>query len=179
MGVVTKDDERGIEYPAMTVMQHESIEEKVYLELVARTLGANALPIIYPISATGNLNSNIAVDFRDKLKKKMFSFLLDETAAEDFLLKHNKEVMVANDELALKAFFMNPYIQTTLLINECINLSMSIISGNIKLKERSGGRKDRYTSVSYANYFASFLDKDIMREEGNHDDDLLNSVVVL
>lgn len=178
LGVVMKNDEFGVEYPAMTIMQHESIDESTYLELFKRTTGLNALPVIYPISATGALNSAIAVDFRTKLKGKMFSFLLDETSAEDFLLKHNKEILVA-DDIGLRAFFMNPYVQTTLLINECINLSMSILNGNIKLKEQSGGRKDRYSCISYANYFISFLDKDIMKEDGNDEEDLLASVMVL
>ena len=55
------------------------------------------------------------------------------------------------------------------MINECINLSMRLLSGNIKLTEESGNRKDRYTSVSYGNYFASLLDKDLIKEVDEED----------
>jgi hypothetical protein len=45
-----------------------------------------------------------------------------------------------------------------------------MLSGNIKLIESPGSRKDRYTSISYGNYYASFLDQELVREEDNEDD---------
>ena len=56
------------------------------------------------------------------------------------------------------------------MINECINLSMKLLSGNIKLTEDAGSRKDRYTVVSYANFFASLYDKDLIREIDEEDE---------
>jgi len=67
-----------------------------------------------------------------------------------------------------KAWVLHPHVQTSLLINECVNLSMSVSGGYIKLTEPHGARKDRYTCLSYANYYASFLDSVLLREE---DDD--------
>ena len=45
-----------------------------------------------------------------------------------------------------------PYYQTTYLIDELINLDHDVSSGLIKVKEKSGMRKDRYSSLEY-NYY--------------------------
>jgi hypothetical protein len=166
LGQLTKDAERGIEYPPMTIMPHPSIEQKDYEELFARTLGVNALPIIYPISATSKSNSIMAVQMRDKLQKKLFGFLVDESAAEDFLIKstYSKEFLDEED-ISARAWFIAPFVQTSLLVNECINLSMTMVAGNLKLTEIPGARKDRFSSLVYGTYYASLLDQDLLRED--------------
>ena len=52
-----------------------------------------------------------------------------------------------------------PYVQTTLLINEMINLE-KVDTGNnlIKLKEPSTKRKDRYSSLGYLVYVTKQLE---------------------
>jgi hypothetical protein len=65
---------------------------------------------------------------------------------------------------------MNPYIQTGLLIGECINLDMTLVNGLIKLVEKSGTYKDRYSAISYANWIISHFDKDLLQENDNSDD---------
>ena len=47
-----------------------------------------------------------------------------------------------------------PYIQTTLLIYELIKLNSKINGNNVKIEERSGERKDRYSSLGY-NYWVA------------------------
>ena len=47
-----------------------------------------------------------------------------------------------------------PYIQTTLLVYELINLEYEIKGTNVKIKERSGMRKDRFSSLEY-NYYVT------------------------
>jgi hypothetical protein len=174
LGQITRDNSRNIEYPAMTIFPHESLEEKVVEELTKRTLGLNALPIIYPITGTSKLNSQIAVEMRDKLQKKMWAFLSDTVRAEDYL----SESVYSKEFLEDKAFFMHPFEQTNLFVTECINLSMSLAGGYIKLTEPSGHRKDRYSSVSYGNYFISFFDQDLIRDEDTSDDfDYLLSMI--
>jgi len=51
------------------------------------------------------------------------------------------------------------------MINECINLSMTTSIGNIKLTETPGSRKDRFSSLLYGTYYASLLDKELLKEE--------------
>lgn len=164
MSSVTINSERGIEYPAFTVMNVSAIDEKIWNELKERTLGVSAVPVVYPISATSKLNSDIAVAFRGALQKKLFDFLASDLDAEDYLIKTNKEFMNSTEELSTRTWLLHPYIQTNLLVGECLNLEMSILSGIIKLDE-GNGLKDRYTSVSYLNYFVSTtLDRELLRQ---------------
>jgi len=157
----------------MTIMPHKSIEDKQYTELFERTTGLNALQIIYPIYASASLNSKIAVEMRDKLQKRMISFLMDENTADEYLSKNIKGYMDVEDSFT-KANALAPYVQTSLFISECINLSMSLVSGNIKLTEPDNGRKDRYSSVSYGNFFVSLLDNDLLKESEQSEDEFLN-----
>lgn len=179
LGQITKDDERGIEYPAMTIMRHVSLDSNVYDELSKRTLGINAIPVIYPISGVAVLNSKIAVEMRDKLQKKMFGLLVDETRAEDFLIKSKLSEFMTNDDPSAKSFYLSPHVQTSLFINESIGLTMLMVSGNIKLVEVPGSRKDRYTSVAYGNYFASLLDADLLREGGEDNWDIIRNMTFI
>ncbi len=171
LGLITKDADRGEEYPAMTVMRHNTIDQKRYDELLTKTTALNAIPIIYPINADLKLNSEIAVEMRDKLQRRMFNFLVNDTDAEIYLLKNNKEFADPKTDSDLRAWILQPYVQTNILINESINLEMILSSGNIKLETgTAGARKDRYSSVSYGNYFASLLDKELLHEEDGSDD---------
>lgn len=170
LGNITRDDERDIEYDAMTVMRnirrYSDMTDTVYNELSSRTMSKNAKDVIYPISATAKLNSDIAVDFRDKLQRSMIEFLIEIEKAEDYLLDNSEEYKSAFERLDSyeKALLSNPYSQTNELINECVNLEYTISNGNIKIDEKSG-RKDRYTAISYGSYFASKLEMDLLMEE--------------
>lgn len=178
LGQITKDSERGIEYPAMTIMPHHTIDDSVYSELSKRTLGLNALPVIYCISANAKLNSVMAVEMRDKLQKKLFGFLVEETKAEDYLIKTRSGEYMKGDDVNAKAFFMQPYLQTSLLINEAINLSMTLMAGNIKLTEPSGARKDRIICLMMGNYYASLIDSNLLRgNDGSSDLDAMLAVM--
>ena len=65
-----------------------------------------------------------------------------------------------------------PYIHTTLLINELINLQTETKGVNIKVKEKSGMRKDRFSSLEY-NWWVclqlekSFQKRIVRQEDGN------------
>lgn len=166
---VTKSDDRGIDFPPLTVAEDNNIDEKVRIEFKERTLGLNAKPVIYPILATQALNSNIAVAFRSSLQKKMWDFLLPDGEAEEFLIKTYKDFM-NNDDDTTRAFYLNPYVQTSLMIGECIGLDMSLVNGMIKLVEKPGAYKDRYSSISYLNWVASFFDKNLLKENDESDD---------
>jgi len=164
LAVLTKDEERGIEYEAFTVFDHKSLDKKLIEELQEKTLGLNAKPVIYPIMANSKLNNDIAVDFRDKLQRSMCSFLIDDNDAEVYLTKHNKEYANNNGkDVNINIWFVKPYIETQLLINESVNLEYSFNGGNIKLDTVGTARRDRYTSNSYGNYFISLLELDLLK----------------
>ena len=57
-----------------------------------------------------------------------------------------------------------PYIHTTLLINELVNLRYEELGGKVRVYERSGMRKDRYSSLAYNYYVATQLESQINRK---------------
>ena len=72
----------------------------------------------------------------------------------------------------LQAKLLTPYVQTTALVNEMINLEAEFNDlGQVKLREPSSKRKDRYSSVSYGNYVANLLEREHLRKEESWDDD--------
>jgi hypothetical protein len=174
---ITKDEVRGKEYPAYTVMNNDSgwLDEKVWDELMDRTLGGDAVPCIFPIVGTSSLNSAIAVSFKDRLKRKLISFLVDDNTEEEYLIKSGNKDILDQDETGVRAYLLHSHLQTTLLINECISLDTIFVGGLVKLVEPSGGRKDRFTAVSYLNYFVSKMDIELLKDkwEGNSDEEFL------
>ena len=173
---VTKDEVRGLEYEAYTVLNSNDVDDKVYEELINRTLGQDALGCIFPISATSQLNSLIAVKFRERLKKKLVSFLIDDNAEEEFLIKSGNKDILDQEDTGIRAYLLQAHLQTSLFINESIALEMMLQNGLIKLIEPPGARKDRYTSVSYLNYYVSLMDTQLLKEKysGNDDEEFLS-----
>jgi hypothetical protein len=169
LGVVTKDEERGIEYEPLTVYEHKSLNENNINigELKYKTLAMKAKPVIYPISATPKLNSAIAVDFRDKLQKDMCHFLIDDIDAEDYLGSKNREYQKSQDT-NIKVWYIHPYRQLTEMVNECVNLKYSMSNTYVKLETVGMARKDRYTSCSYGNYFITLLEQDLLKEQEDY-----------
>lgn len=175
---ITSQEERGVEYPAMTVVDDEFVDEKLRIELRERTLGVDPIGVIYPISATAQLNSDIAVAFRSSLQKKLWTFLTDDIEAEEFLIRQDKEFKSNIHDSYIRAFYLNPHVQTGLFVAEAVNLEMTLVSGNIKLEEPEGMYKDRYTSVSYGNWIVSSIyDPEILKQKKAETDyDVLKSV---
>lgn len=164
---VTKDEVRGVEYDPYTVMATPDIDDKVYEELFARTLGKDALPVIFPITGSASLNSVIAIKFRERLKKRLVSFLVDDNTEEEFLIGARDKNILEQDDSTVRSYLLQANLQTTLLINESISLEMSMAgaAGLVKLVEPAGARKDRYTSVSYLNYYVSIMDTELLKDK--------------
>lgn len=168
---MTKDEVRGVEYKPYTVLNSIHVDTKVYDELIQRTLGKDAKQCVFPISATQQLNSHIAVKFRERLKKKLITFLVDDNTEEEFLIKSGNKDILDQDETELRAYLLQAHLQTSLLINECIALEMQMVNGVIKLIEPAGSRKDRYTSCSYLNYYVSLMDMELLGYKYTEQDD--------
>lgn len=170
---VTKDEVRGKEYPAYTVMDDDKdwIDKRVWDELKARTLGADAIGCIFPIAGTPALNSGIAISLKDRLKRKLISFLVDDNAEEEYLIKSGNKDILDQTDSGVRAYLIQSHIQTTLMINECISLDSVFLGGLVKLVEPPSGRKDRFTSLSYLNYFVSLLDIQLLKDSKSEDSD--------
>ena len=57
--------------------------------------------------------------------------------------------------------FQMPYINTTLLVDELTKLQHEEFNGKVRVHERSGMRKDRYSSISYNYYVALQIEQRI------------------
>lgn len=153
------DKDRKTEYGAFSCMNDERMAERCQV--------LDAPKLIYSVKGHQQFNSDCAVNLKDNLRKGKIKLLINENEAKDVLSKFR-----GYDSLPthIQVQFQTPYLQASMLINEMINLEATINhdTGIVHLKEPRTGRKDRYSSASYGNYFADLLEKDLRIE--NQDD---------
>ena len=171
LSAVTQDEERGVEYPAYTVMNSEQVDNALYDELMERTKAKDFIPCIYPIRATADLNARIAVKFKERMRNNLVKYLVDDNTEEDFLIQSGNKDILDQKDSGIRAHLLQAHLQTTLFINECISLEMAMTGGKFKLIKPEGSRKDRYTSVSYLNYYVSLMDIELLKERSNVGDE--------
>jgi hypothetical protein len=153
------DRENNKEYEPWNCINDEKMQE--------RCMYSDAPKVIYSIKGNPQLNSECAVLMRDALKRGKIRLLVSELEGREYL-KKLKGYSSLDIELQVK--FESVYIQTTLLVNEMINLEGEITESNlVKLKEPHNKRKDRYSSVTYGNYIANQLERDLMKSTSTDD----------
>lgn len=153
------DKERGVEYSPFACMNDKVLED--------RCLDSDAPRNIYSITGSVTLNDQCARKTKDEIMKGRVELLLNHNDAKLFLkdLKGYENLSI-EDKVKLEF----PYIQTTALINEMVNLSNVGLDGVIKLKEPRSGRKDRYSAFSYGIYFVSILTQMFLNTEDAESD---------
>jgi hypothetical protein len=153
------DRERQVEYEPWSCINDDKMAERCTYH--------NAEKRIFSIKGNQQFNSECAILLRDAFKRGSIKLLVNETDGKEYLRKlKGYDNLSAEDHTLLEM----PYIQTTLLINEMINLEGERTdSGLIKLKEPRSKRKDRYSSITYGNYVASLLERDLFKKN-NYDD---------
>lgn len=122
-------------------------------DLAKRCVYTDAPKVIYSIQGSSKLNNKIAVAMRNALRNKKLKLMIHENDAEEILSS-----LKGYDNLpeSIKIKFKMPFIQTTLFINETINLEATYNDNKeVTLKEVGSARKDRYSSLSYLNYFVT------------------------
>lgn len=143
------DPDRGITYPALGCFNNEEINKRCKVR--------NAPKKIWAMLATNEINSQCALTLREELKQGNIQLLRGEEDFDDIFSQvqgFNKLSLL--DKLKLKA----PYMNTTLTINELINLETEIKGNYVKVREKSGCRKDRFSSLSYNIWLANQLEKE-------------------
>lgn len=148
------DRERDKEYPAWTCFNNK--------EMAERCVAPDALPVIYSMKVVAaHTNHEIAVNLREDLKQGRIKLLAsDMEMKEEF--RHSKKYSKFGIEEQNK--LLAPFMQITILTNEMINLSYQMTdAGLIKIFETGNSRKDRYSSLAYANYLARLLEKDLLK----------------
>lgn len=155
------DESRDVEYPAWTAFNNEDMKN--------RALDKNALPVVFSIKVTkAEINHEMAMGLRSDFEKGKIKLLVDEINAKDYLSEKKQfENLSPHD----KTRMITPFIQTTSLINEMVNLEYKMQSGFVKVYETKSNRKDRYSSLSYCNYYARILEKELLQDEDDFDED--------
>lgn len=140
------DPQTGETYQAMTSCNNTEMAERCKVR--------NANKVVWCIKANADFNSNAATLLRAGIKNGNINLLCSEFESEDNMKKITGYKSMSVEE---QAKLRLPYIQTTLMINEMINLEHEIVNNKVKLKERSGMRKDRFSSLEYNYYVAQEL----------------------
>lgn len=155
------DKDRNVEYDPWTCINDDRMAERCTYK--------NAPKIIYSIKGNQQFNSECAIMFRDGFKRNKIKLLCSEVEGKEYLHKLKNFSSVP---METQATLQQPFIQTTLLINEMINLEGERTeSGLIKLKEPRSKRKDRYSSCSYGNYIATQLERELFKDDDEWDID--------
>lgn len=131
-------------YNAMTCINDADMADRCKVQ------GADK--VIYSVKATDKFNNEICILLRNGILNGKIDFLISEIDGEDEIANNYKgyKKLSPSDQMLIKM----PYLQTTMAEYELIKLDHEVKNGNIKVKEQSGMRKDRYSSIAY-NYWCA------------------------
>ena len=151
-------------YPALSCMN-----DKVMAD---RCLSADARKVIWSVKANAQFNSDCAFLLREGFRSGRVRLLQTDDDGEMNIRKTIKGFDSLDQEDQIKV--LEPYIQTTLLIDEMVKLQYEETNGKVRLFEKPGMRKDRYSSLSY-NYYVSLQIEHQLLKKGvktSNDEDL-------
>lgn len=141
------DSETGEIYPALSCYNDKTMADRCTV--------SGADKVIWSIKATPQFNSDCAFLLREAFRSGRIRLLSTEYDADEYLSELKGYGQLSAQE---KMQLQLPYIHTTLLIDELTKLLHEESGGKIKIYEKSGMRKDRYSSLSYNYYVASQLE---------------------
>ena len=155
------DPEYGVTYSPLNCCNDPTFAE--------RCQDKNAPKVIWAISANSTFNNEMYLNLRERLRQNRVNLLVSELDTDD-IFKNIKGYnnILPEDKVKLQL----PYIQTTLLINELINLDYESQNGNIKVHEKSGMRKDRVSSIGYNLWVVSQLEQRLKNKNNSFEEGL-------
>ena len=158
---VLYDVERNVEYEPWTCMNDDNLKSRIVI--------AGQKEVVFSIKAQLETNSRIAVCMKNTLNSKMIELMVPNQEGVEELQRFVPDYATADVETQL--FYERPFLETVALINEMISLEYTVQNqtGLIKIEEKSGARKDRYTSVSYGNYFIELLEQDLFSDSSEYE----------
>lgn len=141
------DPDTGEIYPALSCCNDTAMADRCTVQ--------NAPKVIWAIKASAQFNSDCAFLLREGFRSGRIRLLLNEYDADETLgLLPGFAKLDPAEKLALKMC----YIHTTLLIDELVNLQHDEANGKVRIYEKTGRRKDRYSSLAYNYYVATQLE---------------------
>lgn len=130
------DPEYGVTYEPMNCINDSTMAERCNYR--------SAKKVIWSIKASAAFNTIGATALRAGFQNGNINLLKSDVDIEEDLKKIRGYKQFTPKE---KAILKVPYVQTSLLVNELINLEYERKGANIIISERSGMRKDRYSSI--------------------------------
>ncbi len=125
----------------------------------------NAPKAIWSIKASASFNTEICTLLRSGFQNGKINLLVSEFEAEE-ILKDKVKGYAKMPEFE-KLQYKMPYVQTTLMVYELINLEYEAKGTNIKISEKTGMRKDRYSSLAYNYWVQCQLERDLLKTQKN------------
>ena len=149
------DPATGELYPALSCCNDKAMAERCKVD--------NAPKVIWSIKASASFNNEICILLRSGFQSGKINLLVSEFEAEEILKDKIKgySKMPVFEQMQYKL----PYIQTTLLVYELINLEYEVKGTNVKITEKSGMRKDRYSSLAYNYWVQCQLEREMLRKQ--------------
>lgn len=146
------DPDTGEVYPALSCYNNQEMAERCTVK------GADK--VIWAIKGNPTINSECAVLLREGFKSGKIRLLVTEYDGESLLSDIKGYGSLSPSE---KTKLQMPYVHTTLLIDELVNLQHDESGGRVRVFEKTGRRKDRYSSLSYNYYVATQLESKLGR----------------
>lgn len=146
------DPDTGEIYPALSCCNNPEMAERCTVK------GADK--VIWAIKGSSALNSECAVLLREGFRSGKIRLLITEYDGESALAEIRGYGSLSQSE---KLHLQMPYVHTTLLIDELVKLQHEESGGRVRVYERTGMRKDRYSSLSYNYYVATQLESKLSR----------------
>lgn len=153
------------EYGALDVINNPDLSERCKIK--------GAPKVIYAIKANAKSNNDMCLALRAAFQNGYINLLMDDTNIEERLTKikgYSKLSDIKHVRMKM------PYVQTTFLVNELINLTHDTSNGLVKVKEKTGMRKDRYSSLEYGWYVVQELSKNLKPKTNTND--LMNKLII-
>lgn len=154
------DPETGDIYPAISCCNNP--------EMASRCVEPDARKVIWSIKAGAQFNSDAAYMLREGFRSGRIRLLDTEINGESSMSEIRGYGSLNPSE---RAQLVLPYIHTTLLIDELTKLQHEEKDGRVKMYERSGMRKDRYSSLSYNYWVACQVENKIRRRNATRSSD--------
>ena len=153
------DPDTGEIYPALSCYNDPVMAERCTV--------VGAPKVIWSIKASAQFNSDCAFLLREGLRSGRVRLLVSEYDADELMSEiRGWASLNPPEQMRLKM----PYINTTLLINELVNLQHEESGGKVKIYEKTGMRKDRYSSLAYNYYVAIQMENKMGRRNNSVSD---------
>lgn len=149
------DVETGEVYPALSCCNDDAMAD--------RCKDPKAKKVIWAIKASAKFNSDIAKALRAGFQNNNINLPVSEQEAEVFLRDKMKgyKKMNLNQQIQYKL----PFYNSDLTRRELVNLEGKINGADVKLSEKTGMRKDRYSSLAYNYWVQCELERINLRDK--------------